>query len=88
MFGNIPKFGLGVESIVFDLLFMFQHYILYRDRHDPALDKQRQPDKAKLLIVGGDAHAAAVIPTSADASINDDKESLLYPRNENNKSYV
>lgn len=31
IFGDLTKFGLGVFSICFDLLFMFQHYILYRN---------------------------------------------------------
>jgi len=30
IFGNPTKFGLGVFSIMFDILFMIQHYILYR----------------------------------------------------------
>ena len=29
---NIVKFFLSVMSIVFDLIFMFQHYVLYRDK--------------------------------------------------------
>ena len=34
IFGDPTKFGLGAFSICFDLLFMIQHYILYR--HLPA----------------------------------------------------
>ena len=30
IFGDPTKFGLGFFSICFDLLFMFQHYVLYR----------------------------------------------------------
>uniref|UniRef100_A0A904A428 Cystinosin homolog n=1 Tax=Anopheles quadriannulatus TaxID=34691 RepID=A0A904A428_ANOQN len=30
--GDPVKFGLGIFSILFDLVFMFQHYILYRKR--------------------------------------------------------
>lgn len=29
LFGNFTKFGLGVISILFDVLFMVQHYVLY-----------------------------------------------------------
>ena len=29
---NIAKFCLGFTSIVFDIVFMIQHYILYRPR--------------------------------------------------------
>ncbi|XP_049301139.1 cystinosin homolog [Anopheles funestus] len=31
--GDPVKFGLGVFSILFDLVFMFQHYILYRKKN-------------------------------------------------------
>lgn len=30
IFGDPTKFGLGVFSIVFDIVFMVQHYCLYR----------------------------------------------------------
>ncbi|CAG0890575.1 unnamed protein product [Darwinula stevensoni] len=33
IFGDPTKFGLGLFSILFDFLFMFQHYYLYRDRN-------------------------------------------------------
>jgi cystinosin len=29
---NIVKFLLSVIAIIFDLIFMFQHYVLYRDQ--------------------------------------------------------
>ena len=32
IFGSPTKFGLGLFSILFDLLFIFQHYVLYRHR--------------------------------------------------------
>lgn len=31
-YGNITKLGLGFFSIFFDVIFIVQHYILYRDR--------------------------------------------------------
>ena len=31
---NVVKFVLSVMSIGFDLIFMFQHYVLYRDKWD------------------------------------------------------
>lgn len=30
MFGDPTKFGLGVFSVFFDILFLTQHYCLYR----------------------------------------------------------
>lgn len=37
---NLAKFGLGWLSIIFDLIFLFQHYFLYnhRDNNDSSLD--------------------------------------------------
>ena len=29
---NIVKFLLSIMSMIFDLIFMFQHYVLYRDK--------------------------------------------------------
>ena len=34
IFTNFTKFGLGFVSILFDILFMVQHYILYRDHQE------------------------------------------------------
>lgn len=33
IFGNFTKFGLGVSSILFDILFIIQHYCLYNPTH-------------------------------------------------------
>ncbi|KAJ2002277.1 hypothetical protein GGI04_003411, partial [Coemansia thaxteri] len=33
--GNPVKFGMGLASIGFDLVFLVQHYVLYTDRYDP-----------------------------------------------------
>ena len=36
--GNILKFGLSLLVILFDVLFILQHYVFYRhNRADPAL---------------------------------------------------
>ncbi|CAM1303700.1 CTNS (predicted) [Pycnogonum litorale] len=34
LFGNLTKFGLGLFSVLFDILFMVQHYCLYKDRSE------------------------------------------------------
>uniref|UniRef100_A0A2M4A753 Cystinosin homolog n=3 Tax=Anopheles triannulatus TaxID=58253 RepID=A0A2M4A753_9DIPT len=34
IFGDPTKFGLGLFSVLFDILFMVQHYVLYRNRTD------------------------------------------------------
>lgn len=37
IFGNFTKFGLGVISIFFDIIFIVQHYILYKDAAPPIM---------------------------------------------------
>lgn len=36
--GNPAKFGLGFVSIIFDVIFMMQHYCLYADSTTSAAD--------------------------------------------------
>ena len=40
--GNPAKFGLSLLAMGFDILFIFQHYVLYRQT-DKATDNERQP---------------------------------------------
>lgn len=34
IFGNFTKFGLGLISILFDIIFVLQHYVLYRQNNE------------------------------------------------------
>lgn len=34
IFGNFTKFGLGIISISFDIVFVLQHYVLYRQNNE------------------------------------------------------
>lgn len=45
--GNPVKFGLSNISIVFDIIFMVQHYILYR--HPPKHDEDEDMEHERLL---------------------------------------
>jgi len=48
--GDPIKFCLGFVSIVFDILFMFQHYVLYTDRKDPYdRSSDLRPDSESLI---------------------------------------
>jgi len=44
IFGDPTKFGLGAFSIFFDVIFMFQHYVLYR---------KKSPKSTGYLPIGG-----------------------------------
>ena len=36
---NVVKFILAIMSIFFDSIFMFQHFVLYRDKHGTKLER-------------------------------------------------
>ncbi|KAF9583897.1 hypothetical protein BGW38_008185 [Lunasporangiospora selenospora] len=52
--GDPVKFGLGFLSIFFDIIFMVQHYILYRPREDK--------DYAPLSMMENGEHKALLLP--------------------------
>ena len=43
--------GLGLQSIAFDLIFMVQHYILYRNYKDKSLNTVDE-ERRRLIIEG------------------------------------
>mmetsp|Transcript_13230 Transcript_13230/g.28086 ORF Transcript_13230/g.28086 Transcript_13230/m.28086 type:complete len:276 (-) Transcript_13230:78-905(-) len=45
--GNPAKLGLGMVSIFFDVIFMFQHYVLYR--HSPSSRNNLQNERDAIL---------------------------------------
>jgi cystinosin len=45
--GNPAKFGLSLLSMLFDVLFIVQHYVLYRDRKDSALENLEAQRRAE-----------------------------------------
>lgn len=52
--GDPVKFGLGFLSILFDLIFMTQHYVLYRNREDtyiPVLMTENPVDDISLTSI-------------------------------------
>ena len=53
IFGDPTKFGLGFFSILFDVLFIVQHYILYRgntpDSEESEDDKDKGTEKENLV---------------------------------------
>ena len=44
IFGDFSKFGLGVLSIVIDVMYMFQHYVLYATH-----EHTRVPDDNQIV---------------------------------------
>ncbi|XP_032511091.2 cystinosin homolog isoform X1 [Danaus plexippus] len=41
-FGDATKFGLGLFSLVFDIFFILQHYVFYRERKDFMFDSSEE----------------------------------------------
>jgi cystinosin len=57
--GNPVKFGLGNITIVFDIIFLLQHYVLYRnpEKHieDDNIDEgEWLPERERLVVPGDD----------------------------------
>ncbi|KAF3484143.1 cystinosin [Arthroderma uncinatum] len=53
--GNPAKFGLGNVSIFFDLVFIVQHYILYRGRCESSKDNEDVEDPVMQPLLGSTA---------------------------------
>ena len=47
--GDFTKFGLAVLSILYDLIFITQHYILYREPSYRQLDEETEESRVGLL---------------------------------------
>ncbi|KAJ7356162.1 hypothetical protein OS493_026545 [Desmophyllum pertusum] len=59
LFGDFTKFGLGAISILFDMLFIVQHYCLYGSKHaryeviiDDSSDRKESSDKSLKSMYG------------------------------------
>lgn len=52
VWGNPAKFGLALESILFDLIFLAQHYCLYRDRTDRDAPFARLESEPEVVVKG------------------------------------
>ena len=50
--GNAPKFALSNISIVYDLVFFLQHYVLYRDRRTGRKVDAEETDEESALLNG------------------------------------
>eukprot|EP01102_Stenamoeba_stenopodia_P005677 TRINITY_DN1641_c0_g1_i1.p1 TRINITY_DN1641_c0_g1~~TRINITY_DN1641_c0_g1_i1.p1 ORF type:complete len:293 (+),score=46.02 TRINITY_DN1641_c0_g1_i1:77-880(+) len=55
VYGNPAKLALSLLSVGFDLLFMFQHYVLYKNRDDP---EEKKRDSSNSLYT--------MMPTKAE----------------------
>lgn len=62
IFGDPTKFGLGLFSMLFDVMFMIQHYVLYKQRLTQQIRSPEQSIRDPLIITGssGSNYGAAV----------------------------
>jgi len=58
IFGSITKFGLGIISIGFDLIFIIQNYILYKNN-------QQQTDGYRVLDDNNEETTATTTPINS-----------------------
>jgi cystinosin len=84
--GNLAKFALGMVSIIFDIVFLIQHYILYANNGNggPPNDEESLPilsvveaaaveDGAESSSRDDDAAAAAMTRSAEEAAISSDQ---------------
>lgn len=50
IFGSPTKFGLGVFSILFDILFILQHYAFYRSRSSSIASRRLNDDEVAPIF--------------------------------------
>lgn len=48
IFGDPTKFGLGLFSVLFDIVFIVQHYVLYKNRTDPKTLEEESSNSAAV----------------------------------------
>ncbi|XP_063705282.1 cystinosin homolog isoform X2 [Culicoides brevitarsis] len=54
IFGDPTKFGLGLFSVAFDILFIVQHYVLYRDEPKKVSKNSSEEDVKTVSIIVAD----------------------------------
>lgn len=70
IFGNFTKFGLGAISITFDILFVVQHYILYRQIGELDVSTESIPSP----IISQSVMSASYRQPSEDGNVADKAE--------------
>ena len=70
IFGDPTKFGLGLVSILFDLMFMLQHYVLFRSAVDPDEGSKK---------VGHSSHMDNTDDVMEGGRVSDEEERPLLP---------
>lgn len=73
IFGNFTKFGLGVISIAFDVFFVVQHYILYRQAGESSLEEAAIPSP----IISQSVISASLVEPENAAQANDQQLSNM-----------
>lgn len=69
IFGDFTKFGLGAISLSFDILFIFQHYIFYRNSvsYEPQNSVLDDDDDDEPAIVGEQQGSGSIHVPYVDA---------------------
>jgi len=72
--GNIPKLLLAVESIVFDIVFMVQHYLLYTNRADPVAKINEEAGGSTEAAANGSQYEQLHSPINVNNKAAEDEE--------------
>ena len=65
---------LALESVVFDILFMVQHYVLYTNRADPVAKHNEEDEAGAQAGKQGDADEALHSPINGNGKGASDDE--------------
>ncbi|VDK75927.1 unnamed protein product [Anisakis simplex] len=66
-YGNPVKFGLGLVSMIFDIVFIIQHYVLYRNKN--ASLEAPKIDESRATIDANDQSSMEAAPSEDGSSV-------------------
>lgn len=84
---NFTKFGLGMISILFDVLFMLQHYVFYRNRYDIHDSDHSHSSQSALIITTAHQTGGEENFIGSFREFNDEKKPVD-TTNSSNNNYV
>ena len=84
--GDPVKFGLGLLSVAFDILFVIQHYVCFRNNR-PSLSENAESDENRLIVEDDEDEEEELVRAMRDhsPSLRSDFETRVSPVNLNFK---
>uniref|UniRef100_A0A914HY55 Cystinosin n=1 Tax=Globodera rostochiensis TaxID=31243 RepID=A0A914HY55_GLORO len=77
--GNPVKFGLGIVSMLFDILFITQHYVLYRAKVNSSYNRVEGTDANAAILPTPPAPSTAASPVGYNPQFANEAEPIILP---------